>query len=80
MKVVILAGGFGTRISEYTKKIPKPMIKVGRIPIIEHIIKIYKNYGYEEFIIAIGYKGSLIKNYFKKKNIILNLSIVGFIQ
>ena len=67
MKVVILAGGFGTRISEYTKKIPKPMIKVGRIPIIEHIIKIYKNYGYEEFIIAIGYKGSLIKNYFKKK-------------
>ena len=67
MKVVILAGGFGTRISEYTKKIPKPMIKVGLIPIIEHIIKIYKNYGYEEFIIAIGYKGSLIKNYFKKK-------------
>jgi len=79
MKVVILAGGFGTRISEYTKKIPKPMIKVGRIPIIEHIIKIYKNYGYEEFIIAIGYKGSVIKEYFKKKNIILNLSIVGLI-
>ncbi len=67
MKVVILAGGFGTRISEYTKKIPKPMIKVGSIPIIEHIIKIYENYGYGEFIIAIGYKGSLIKKYFKKK-------------
>lgn len=69
MKVVILAGGFGTRISEYTKKIPKPMIKVGSIPIIEHIIKIYENYGYGEFIIAIGYKGSLIKKYFKKKKI-----------
>tara|TARA_B100000989_G_scaffold294175_2_gene272798 strand:+ start:23253 stop:23942 length:690 start_codon:yes stop_codon:yes gene_type:complete len=67
MKVIILAGGFGTRISEYTKKIPKPMIKIGNTPIIEHIIKIYEYYGYSEFIIAIGYKGTLIKNYFKKK-------------
>ena len=52
-----------------TQKNSKPMIKVGRIPIIEHIIKIYENYGYEEFIIAIGYKGSLIKNILKKYNI-----------
>tara|TARA_B100001093_G_scaffold517235_1_gene598214 strand:+ start:4156 stop:4848 length:693 start_codon:yes stop_codon:yes gene_type:complete len=67
MKVVILAGGFGTRISEYTKKIPKPMIKIGNIPMIEHIMKIYIKHGFSEFIFAIGYKGNLIKNYFKKK-------------
>jgi len=67
MKVVILAGGFGTRISEYTKKIPKPMIKVGKIPIIEHIMHTYLKYGFSEFIFATGYKASYIKNYFKKK-------------
>lgn len=67
MKVVILAGGFGTRISEYTKKIPKPMIKIGGVPIIEHIMKIYINNGFSEFIFATGYKGSIIKKYFRKK-------------
>jgi glucose-1-phosphate cytidylyltransferase len=65
MKVIILAGGFGTRISEYTKKIPKPMIKIGRLPILMHIMKIYINYGHTEFILALGYKSKVIKDYFK---------------
>ena len=53
MKVVILAGGFGTRISEYTSIIPKPMIRIGNIPIIEHIMSIYSKYGYTEFFSCI---------------------------
>ncbi len=67
MKVVILAGGKGTRISEYTGSIPKPMVPVGSKPIIEHIINYYIKYGFKEFIIATGYKNEVIKNYFKKK-------------
>ena len=69
MKVVILAGGLGTRISEYTKFIPKPMIKVCGKPLIQRIIDHYVSYGHYEFFIAIGYKGHLIKNYFKNKRI-----------
>ena len=69
MKVVILAGGFGTRLSEYTKRIPKPMVKIGKIPILVHIINHYMNYGLNDFIIAGGYKYSIIKDYFKKKKI-----------
>ena len=69
MKVVILAGGLGTRLSEYTKKIPKPMVKIGKIPILVHIIKHYMKYGLNDFIIAGGYKYSIIRNYFKKKKI-----------
>lgn len=67
MKVVILAGGFGTRISEYTKLIPKPMIEILGKPIIHRIIDHYISYGYKEFIIALGYKGQVIKKYFKKR-------------
>ena len=66
MKVVILAGGFGTRLSEYTRTIPKPLVKIGNKPILVHIMKLYSKYGFNEFIIALGYKGSLIKKYFKK--------------
>ena len=66
MKVVILAGGFGTRISEYTKTIPKPMIPIKKIPILIHIINHYRKYNFNEFYIALGYKGQIIKNYFKK--------------
>jgi len=66
MKVVILAGGFGTRLSEYTKTIPKPMIKINGKPIIFHIMKLYAKYGYKDFYIALGYKGEIIKNFFKK--------------
>jgi glucose-1-phosphate cytidylyltransferase len=66
MKVVILAGGFGTRLSEYTESIPKPMVPIGNKPMIEHIMNIYASYGHKEFYIALGYKGEIIKEYFKK--------------
>jgi glucose-1-phosphate cytidylyltransferase len=65
MKVVILAGGFGTRISEYTKTIPKPMIMINKKPIMVHIMEHYAKYGFTDFYIALGYKGSVIKKYFK---------------
>ncbi len=64
MKVVILAGGFGTRISEETELLPKPMIQIGGKPILWHIMKIYSYYGHDEFIILLGYKGYMIKEYF----------------
>ena len=67
MKVIILAGGMGTRISEYTKTIPKPMIKIKNKPLIHHIMDHYAKYGHKDFYIALGYKGNVIKNYFKKK-------------
>lgn len=64
MKVVILAGGLGTRISEETDLRPKPMIEIGGKPILWHIMKIYSSFGYNDFIICCGYKGYLIKEYF----------------
>ncbi len=76
MKVVILAGGYGTRISEYTKTIPKPMIKVGNKPIIYHIMKHYSKYGYKNFYIALGYKGYVIKKYFRKKFFDWNVNLI----
>ena len=70
MKVVILCGGLGSRLAEETKLIPKPMVKIGNIPIIEHIIKIYQFYGFNDFILATGYKNNVIKKYFKnRKNV-----------
>jgi glucose-1-phosphate cytidylyltransferase len=66
MKVVILAGGLGTRISEYTKTIPKPMIPINGRPLIYYIIEHYAKYGFKEFYIALGYKGEIIKKYFEK--------------
>ena len=74
MKVVILAGGFGTRISEETHLKPKPMIEIGGKPILWHVMKIYLHYGFEEFIICCGYKGHLIKEYFS--NYFLHMSNV----
>ena len=65
MKVIILAGGKGTRISEYTKTIPKPMIKIGKKPILLHIINHYFKYGIKEFFIALGYKSNVVQSYFK---------------
>ena len=62
MKVILLAGGLGTRLSEYTKTIPKPMIKVGKQPIILHIMKLYAKHGFKNFYIALGYKSDVIKN------------------
>lgn len=64
MKVVILAGGFGTRISEESHLKPKPMIEIGERPIIWHIMKLYSHYGFNDFIICLGYKGYIIKEYF----------------
>ena len=76
MKVVILAGGKGTRISEYTKVLPKPMIKVGSKPILEHIINYYIKFGFKDFIIASGYKHTIIKEYFKKKNFSAKINVI----
>ncbi len=64
MKVVILAGGYGTRLSEETVRIPKPMVKIGDKPILWHIMKIYSYWGFNEFVICLGYKGYVIKEYF----------------
>jgi len=64
MKVVILAGGYGTRISEESQQRPKPLIEIGDKPIICHIMSIYSHYGYNDFIICLGYKGYLIKEFF----------------
>ena len=64
MKVVILAGGFGTRISEESHLKPKPMIGIGEKPILWHIMKEYSHYGFNEFVICLGYKGYVIKEFF----------------
>ena len=64
MKVVILAGGLGTRLSEETELRPKPMVEIGERPILWHIMKIYAAHGFREFIIALGYKGEFVKNFF----------------
>jgi len=64
MKVIILAGGFGTRLSEYTDSIPKPMVTVGGRPILWHIMKTYAHFGHKDFYLALGYKAEVIKKYF----------------
>ena len=76
MKAVILAGGLGTRISEETHLKPKPMIEIGGMPILWHILKLYSSHGINEFIICCGYKGYLIKEYFA--NYFLHMSDVTF--
>lgn len=65
MIVVILAGGFGSRLSEETHSIPKPMVEIGKLPILMHLMKYYSKFGHNEFIILTGYKSQIIKNYFK---------------
>ena len=65
MKVVILAGGLGTRLSEYTQSIPKPMVKIGKLPIVVHIMSHYLKNGFKDFILATGYKSYVFKKYFK---------------
>ena len=64
MKVVLLAGGFGTRLSEYTESIPKPMVTIGGRPILWHIMKTYASFGHSDFYVALGYHANVIKEYF----------------
>ncbi len=71
MKIVILCGGKGTRLAEETKIKPKPMVKIGNKPILSHIIDIFNRQGFKNIILATGYKGNIIKNYYKKKKNIL---------
>ena len=68
MKTVILCGGYGTRLSEETTIKPKPMVKIGNKPILEHIMGIYEYYGYNQFILALGYKREYIEKFYKNKN------------
>lgn len=79
MKVVILAGGYGTRLGEYTDLIPKPMVTIGGKPILWHVMKLFDRYGYNDFALALGYKSEVIKDYFERyykldSDIELNLS------
>jgi glucose-1-phosphate cytidylyltransferase len=76
MKVVILAGGLGTRISEETSVRPKPMVEIGGKPILWHIMKIYSHYGFNDFVVCLGFKGYVIKEYFS--NYFLHMSDVTF--
>ena len=76
MKVVILAGGYGTRLGEYTGTIPKPMVEIGGEPILTHIMKIYKSFNINDFIIAAGYKKEVIINYYKNSKEFKNLKII----
>ena len=64
MKAVLLAGGLGTRLSEETSIRPKPMVEIGGLPILWHIMKLYSHYGFRNFIVCLGYKGEMIREYF----------------
>ena len=79
MKTIILAGGFGTRISEETDIKPKPMVEIGGMPIIWHIMKIYSHYGIKEFIICCGFKGYIIKEYFSNYFLIWPVPITSYL-
>ena len=76
MKVVILAGGLGTRLSEYTKTIPKPMVLINGKPLLLRIMDFYAKQGFINFYIALGYKGNVIKKYFKKNNFGWNIKLI----
>ena len=69
MKIVILAGGFGTRLSEYTENIPKPMVPIGGRPIIEYIMETFSKFGHKDFFVALGYKGQVMIDHFKNTEI-----------
>lgn len=77
MKVVILAGGYGTRMSEFTKTIPKPMVKIAGLPMIVHIMKHYSSFGHNDFFIACGYKSKVIHDYFKNHKFGWNVKLIN---
>ena len=76
MKTVILAGGLGTRLAEYTETIPKPMVQIGDKPILSHIMNFFQSFGYDDFIIAAGYKKEIIIDYYKDTKEFKNLKII----
>jgi glucose-1-phosphate cytidylyltransferase len=77
MQSIILAGGYGTRFSEYTQTIPKPLIEIGNLPILMHIIKIYQTWDINDIIVCLGYKGDIIQNYFNEIKDISNKKNCG---
>ncbi len=77
MKVVLLAGGLGSRLSEYTKTVPKPMINIAGKPMLFHIMILYAKYGYKDFYVALGYKREVIKKFFNKKKFNWNIHLIN---
>ena len=78
MKVIILAGGYGTRLSEYTEILPKPMVEIGKKPILIHLMEYYASYGHENFFLALGYKGDYIKKYFYDYDLLNSDILIDF--
>ena len=78
MKVIILAGGWGSRLGQLTELIPKPMVQIGNKPVLWHIMNIFSFYGFNDFIIALGVKGEVIKNYFYNYEVMNNNFTVDF--
>ena len=76
MKTIILAGGLGTRLSEYTNSIPKPMVEIGGKPMLWHIMDLFSKYNYKNFTVALGHKGEIIKKYFSQKHKDWNVDLV----
>ena len=76
MKVILLAGGLGTRLSEYTDAIPKPMVQIGDKPMLLHIMDLYSRYQHKDFYVALGYKGEVIKKYFSKISNKWNINLI----
>src|SRR5512139_739417 len=72
MKVVVLCGGQGTRLREETEFRPKPLVEIGQRPVLWHIMKLYAHYGYRDFVLCLGYRGNMIKNYFLNYEAVTN--------
>ena len=76
MKVILLAGGLGTRLSDYTDTIPKPMVEIGGRPMLWHIMSIYARYNHKNFYVALGYKGEIVRKYFSKISEEWNINLI----